>query len=85
MVHHIAGLYSGKCLLSEWLTNLIIAITCSPREINARLDAVSEVLHSEFSVFSQIESHLHKLPDIERGLCSIYHKKVSVIVRNQIY
>jgi DNA mismatch repair ATPase MutS len=49
----------------------------SHREINARLDAVSEVLHSESSVFGQIENHLHKLPDIERGLCSIYHKKVS--------
>ncbi|TKC40203.1 hypothetical protein EI555_011068, partial [Monodon monoceros] len=47
------------------------------REINARLDAVSEVLHSESSVFGQIENHLRKLPDIERGLCSIYHKKCS--------
>ncbi|XP_054108591.2 DNA mismatch repair protein Msh3 isoform X4 [Callithrix jacchus] len=48
-----------------------------PEEINARLDAVSEVLHSESSVFGQIENHLHKLPDVERGLCSIYHKKCS--------
>lgn len=56
---------------------------CSHREINARLDAVSEVLHSESSVFGQIENHLCKLPDLERGLCSIYHKKVSA--RNQIY
>lgn len=55
---------------------------CSHREINARLDAVSEVLHSESSVFGQIENHLHKLPDIERGVCSIYHKKVSVIQSN---
>ena len=30
-------------------------------------------------MFGQIENHLRKLPDIERGLCSIYHKKVSVI------
>uniref|UniRef100_A0A8D2CSS3 DNA mismatch repair protein MSH3 n=1 Tax=Sciurus vulgaris TaxID=55149 RepID=A0A8D2CSS3_SCIVU len=49
----------------------------TPEEINARLDAVSEVLHSESSVFGQIENHLYKLPDIERGLCSIYHKKCS--------
>lgn len=55
------------------------AIPLFYREINARLDAVSEVLHSESSVFGQIENHLRKLPDIERGLCSIYHKKVSVI------
>lgn len=55
---------------------------CSHREINARLDAVSEVLYSESSVFGQIENHLHKLPDIERGVCSIYHKKVSVVQSN---
>ncbi|XP_045427627.1 DNA mismatch repair protein Msh3 isoform X2 [Pipistrellus kuhlii] len=52
-------------------------VLSKPMEINARLDAVSEVLHSESSVFGQIENHLHKLPDIERGVCSIYHKKCS--------
>uniref|UniRef100_A0AAA9T193 DNA mismatch repair protein MSH3 n=1 Tax=Bos taurus TaxID=9913 RepID=A0AAA9T193_BOVIN len=52
-------------------------VLSKPKEINARLDAVSEVLHSESSVFGQIENHLRKLPDIERGLCSIYHKKCS--------
>uniref|UniRef100_A0A8C4KYX9 DNA mismatch repair protein MSH3 n=1 Tax=Equus asinus TaxID=9793 RepID=A0A8C4KYX9_EQUAS len=52
-------------------------VLSKPKEINARLDAVSEVLYSESSVFGQIENHLRKLPDIERGLCSIYHKKCS--------
>nr|XP_034348126.1 DNA mismatch repair protein Msh3 [Arvicanthis niloticus] len=46
-------------------------------DINARLDAISDVLHSESSVFEQIENLLRKLPDVERGLCSIYHKKCS--------
>ncbi|XP_034629992.1 DNA mismatch repair protein Msh3 [Trachemys scripta elegans] len=46
-------------------------------EINARLDAVSEILLSESSVFGHIQNHLCKMPDIERGLCSIYHKKCS--------
>ncbi|KAM9254156.1 LOW QUALITY PROTEIN: DNA mismatch repair protein Msh3 [Dugong dugon] len=63
----------GKRKLKKWVTQPLLKL----REINARLDAVSEVLHSESSVFGQIESHLRKLPDIERGLCSIYHKKCS--------
>ncbi|GAB1298427.1 DNA mismatch repair protein [Apodemus speciosus] len=45
------------------------------RDINARLDAISDTLHSESGVFEQIENLLRKLPDVERGLCSIYHKK----------
>ncbi|GAB5567002.1 DNA mismatch repair protein Msh3 isoform X5 [Prionailurus iriomotensis] len=61
----------GKRKLKKWVTQPLLKL----REINARLDAVSEVLHSESSVFGQIENHLRKLPDIERGLCSIYHKK----------
>nr|KAF6366675.1 hypothetical protein mPipKuh1_011841 [Pipistrellus kuhlii] len=64
----------GRRKLKKWVTQPLLNL----REINARLDAVSEVLHSESSVFGQIENHLHKLPDIERGVCSIYHKKVSV-------
>ncbi|XP_037015185.2 DNA mismatch repair protein Msh3 isoform X1 [Artibeus jamaicensis] len=63
----------GRRKLKKWVTQPLLKL----REINARLDAVSEVLHSEFSVFGQIENHLHKLPDVERGLCSIYHKKCS--------
>ncbi|KAG5209500.1 hypothetical protein JEQ12_017065 [Ovis aries] len=63
----------GRRKLKKWVTQPLLKL----REINARLDAVSEVLHSESSVFGQIENHLRKLPDIERGLCSIYHKKCS--------
>ncbi|XP_048187040.1 DNA mismatch repair protein Msh3 isoform X1 [Perognathus longimembris pacificus] len=63
----------GKRRLKKWVTQPLLKL----REINARLDAVSEVVHSESSVFGHIENHLHKLPDLERGLCSIYHKKCS--------
>ncbi|MBZ3875437.1 DNA mismatch repair protein Msh3 [Sciurus carolinensis] len=63
----------GRRKLKKWVTQPLLKL----REINARLDAVSEILHSESSVFGQIENHLYKLPDIERGLCSIYHKKCS--------
>ncbi|XP_024611466.1 DNA mismatch repair protein Msh3 isoform X2 [Neophocaena asiaeorientalis asiaeorientalis] len=65
----------GRRKLKKWVTQPLLKL----REINARLDAVSEVLHSESSVFGQIENHLRKLPDIERGLCSIYHKKSELL------
>ncbi|XP_060057082.1 DNA mismatch repair protein Msh3 isoform X2 [Erinaceus europaeus] len=63
----------GRRKLKHWVTQPLLKL----REINARLDAVSEVLHSESGVFGHIENHLRKLPDIEKGLCSIYHKKCS--------
>ncbi|XP_013368469.1 PREDICTED: DNA mismatch repair protein Msh3 [Chinchilla lanigera] len=63
----------GRRELKKWVTQPLLKLS----EINARLDAVSEVLHSESSVFGQLESQLQKLPDIERGLGSIYHKKCS--------
>ncbi|XP_078221398.1 DNA mismatch repair protein Msh3 isoform X6 [Callithrix jacchus] len=68
----------GRRKLKKWVTQPLLKL----REINARLDAVSEVLHSESSVFGQIENHLHKLPDVERGLCSIYHKKFMIEIKN---
>lgn len=63
----------GRRKLKKWVTQPLLKL----RDINARLDAISDVLHSESSVFEQVENHLRKLPDIERGLCSIYHKKCS--------
>ncbi|XP_056395363.1 DNA mismatch repair protein Msh3 isoform X2 [Hyla sarda] len=63
----------GKRKLRQWVTQPLI----DPSEINARLDAVSEILSSDSSVFSLIRGHLCKLPDLERGISSIYHKKSS--------
>ncbi|KAM5300159.1 DNA mismatch repair protein Msh3 [Ctenodactylus gundi] len=63
----------GRRKLKKWVTQPLLKL----RDINARLDAVSEVLKSEASVFGQVESQLHRLPDLERGLGSIYHKKCS--------
>ncbi|MGH0188899.1 UNVERIFIED_CONTAM: hypothetical protein FKN15_032342 [Acipenser sinensis] len=48
-----------------------------PREIQTRQDAVAEILSSESSVLAPTRSLLSKLPDLERGICSIYHKKCS--------
>uniref|UniRef100_A0A8C6ZWX2 DNA mismatch repair protein MSH3 n=1 Tax=Nothoprocta perdicaria TaxID=30464 RepID=A0A8C6ZWX2_NOTPE len=63
----------GRRRLKKWVTQPLTK--CS--DINARLDAVSEILLSEASVFGQIQNLLCKLPDIERGLCSVFHKKCS--------
>ncbi|KAM4638529.1 DNA mismatch repair protein Msh3 isoform 5-T8 [Amazona ochrocephala] len=63
----------GRRRLKKWVTQPLMK--CS--EISARLDAVSEILLSESSVFGQIRNLLCKLPDIERGLCSVFHKKCS--------
>ncbi|XP_037065410.1 DNA mismatch repair protein Msh3 isoform X5 [Peromyscus leucopus] len=63
----------GRRQLKKWVTRPLLKL----RDINGRLDAIADVLHSESSVFEQIENHLRKLPDVERGLGSIYHKKCS--------
>ncbi|XP_058683410.1 DNA mismatch repair protein Msh3 isoform X2 [Poecile atricapillus] len=63
----------GRRRLKKWVTQPLLKFS----EINARLDAVSEILLSESSVFGQIENLLCKLPDLERGLCSVFHKKCS--------
>ncbi|XP_063278865.1 DNA mismatch repair protein Msh3 isoform X7 [Prinia subflava] len=63
----------GRRRLKKWVTQPLLKFS----EINARLDAVSEILLSESSVFGQIQKLLCKLPDLERGLCSVFHKKCS--------
>ncbi|XP_064592880.1 DNA mismatch repair protein Msh3 [Zonotrichia leucophrys gambelii] len=63
----------GRRRLKKWVTQPLLKLS----EINARLDAVSEILLSESSVFGQIQNLLCKLPDLERGLCSVFHKKCS--------
>ncbi|XP_069080633.1 DNA mismatch repair protein Msh3 isoform X3 [Pleurodeles waltl] len=63
----------GRRTLKKWVTRPLVRAS----EINARLDAISEVLLSESSIFGQIQRLINKLPDLERGICSIYHKKCS--------
>lgn len=47
------------------------------REINRRLNAVAELCSPCGSCLSSLKGLLTQLPDVERGLCTIYHKKVS--------
>ncbi|XP_073480536.1 DNA mismatch repair protein Msh3 [Aquarana catesbeiana] len=63
----------GRRKLRQWVAQPLI----NSSQINMRLDAVSEILFSDSSVFSQIHGYLIKLPDLDRGICSIYHKKCS--------
>ncbi|KAM5192856.1 DNA mismatch repair protein Msh3 isoform 2-T2 [Mantella aurantiaca] len=63
----------GRRKLRQWVAQPLMNIS----EINMRLDAVSEILSSDSSVFSQIHGYLQKLPDLHRGISSIYHKKCS--------
>ncbi|KAG9488041.1 hypothetical protein GDO78_007702, partial [Eleutherodactylus coqui] len=63
----------GKRKLRQWVTQPFIDASV----INARLDAISEILSSDTTVFSQIRGYLCKLPDLDKGISSIYHKKCS--------
>ena len=46
------------------------------RQIKQRQDAVSELSLGESSSLALLKALLHKLPDLEKKLCSIYHRKV---------
>lgn len=47
------------------------------REIHQRQEAVNTILDNfNCSVLTKLRSVLGKSPDLERGLCSIYHEKV---------
>lgn len=47
------------------------------REIEERLDAVTELCQSESSCLAHLKNLLTRLPDLERGLCMMYHMKVN--------
>ena len=46
-------------------------------DIEARQDAVEEILKGSYEEMDKVKDMMTKLPDVERGLCSIYHKKVN--------
>ncbi|TSM85999.1 DNA mismatch repair protein Msh3 [Bagarius yarrelli] len=63
----------GKRLLKKWVSQPLN----STSEILLRQEAVAEILSSESAVLPSIQTLLTRLPDLEKGLCSIYHKKCS--------
>ncbi|XP_061117730.1 DNA mismatch repair protein Msh3 isoform X1 [Conger conger] len=63
----------GRRLMKKWVSQPLKSAT----EIRARQDAVAEILSSESSALPSVRGLLRRLPDLERGICSIYHKKCS--------
>uniref|UniRef100_A0AAR2IRX9 DNA mismatch repair protein MSH3 n=1 Tax=Pygocentrus nattereri TaxID=42514 RepID=A0AAR2IRX9_PYGNA len=70
----------GKRLLKKWVSQPLK----SASEIHSRQDAVAEILSSESSVLPSIQALLTRLPDLERGLCSIYHKKEFYLISSTL-
>ncbi|CAJ1069112.1 DNA mismatch repair protein Msh3 isoform X1 [Xyrichtys novacula] len=63
----------GKRLLRKWVSQPLT----DPQSILERQDAVKEILESDSTSLNLVKSLLSHLPDLERGICSIYHKKSS--------
>uniref|UniRef100_A0A3Q3MEC9 DNA mismatch repair protein MSH3 n=1 Tax=Labrus bergylta TaxID=56723 RepID=A0A3Q3MEC9_9LABR len=62
----------GKRLLRKWVSQPLTAPSIAERQ-----DAVQEILQSDSLSLNSVRSLLSHLPDLERGICSIYHKKSS--------
>lgn len=63
----------GRRLMRKWVSQPLM----DPQSISERLDAVQEVLESDSVTLMSLKSLLCHLPDLERGICSIYHRKCS--------
>ncbi|XP_069379604.1 DNA mismatch repair protein Msh3 isoform X3 [Paralichthys olivaceus] len=63
----------GRRLMRKWVSQPLT----DPQSISERLDAVQEMLGSDSLPLTSTRSLLSHLPDLERGICSIYHKKSS--------
>ncbi|XP_054466758.1 DNA mismatch repair protein Msh3 isoform X2 [Anoplopoma fimbria] len=63
----------GRRLMRKWASRPLT----DPRSISERQDAVQEILESHSLTLNSVRSLLSRLPDLERGICSIYHKKSS--------
>ncbi|KAM9744377.1 DNA mismatch repair protein Msh3 isoform 1-T1 [Menidia menidia] len=63
----------GRRLMRKWVSQPLTDL----QSISERQDAVQEIMDSGCLTLSSIRSLLSHLPDLERGICSIYHKKSS--------
>uniref|UniRef100_A0A671U6L8 DNA mismatch repair protein MSH3 n=1 Tax=Sparus aurata TaxID=8175 RepID=A0A671U6L8_SPAAU len=62
----------GRRLMRKWVSQPL-----TDPYISERQDAVQELLQSHSLTLNSVRSLLSHLPDLERGVCSIYHKKSS--------
>uniref|UniRef100_A0A3P9P9U6 DNA mismatch repair protein MSH3 n=1 Tax=Poecilia reticulata TaxID=8081 RepID=A0A3P9P9U6_POERE len=63
----------GRRLLRKWVSQPLT----EPQRIAERQDAVQEMMESDSITLNPIRALLSHLPDLERGICSIYHGKSS--------
>ena len=63
----------GRRLLRKWTTNPLRRVA----EVERRQAAVSQLSSSESLSVSLLKKLASRLPDLEKMLCSAYHKKVS--------
>ncbi|KAM4577311.1 DNA mismatch repair protein Msh3 isoform 2-T3 [Odontesthes bonariensis] len=63
----------GRRLMRKWVSQPLT----DPLSISERQDAVQEIMDSGSLTLNSIRSLLSHLPDLERGICSIYHRKSS--------
>ncbi|EEC06858.1 mutS family protein. putative [Ixodes scapularis] len=62
----------GRRLLFSWLGQPLADLGV----IIERQDAVEDILSSGSTAFSDLRKFLSRMPDVQRGLCAILHKKV---------
>ncbi|XP_068616934.1 DNA mismatch repair protein Msh3 [Brachionichthys hirsutus] len=63
----------GRRLMRKWVSRPLT----DAQPILERQDAVQEILESHSPTLNSIRSLLARLPDLDRGICSIYNKKSS--------
>ncbi|GFS00433.1 DNA mismatch repair protein Msh3 [Elysia marginata] len=63
----------GSRLLRKWLNQPLLDY----KEIQGRLNAVEELIEGGSAGMKTLSDLMGKVPDLERGLCSIFHQKCS--------
>ena len=61
------------------MKKLFLSLACC-RAITARQDAVEELCNGTCPGLLKLRDMLARCPDLEKGLCSIYHGKVCLCV-----
>ncbi|XP_033634237.1 DNA mismatch repair protein Msh3-like [Asterias rubens] len=72
VLNHTKTRFGGR-LLRKWLATPLMSLG----DIQTRQDAVKELIESDCEALTQAKDLLARLPDLEKGICSIYHKKCS--------
>uniref|UniRef100_A0A8C6M2T8 DNA mismatch repair protein MSH3 n=1 Tax=Nothobranchius furzeri TaxID=105023 RepID=A0A8C6M2T8_NOTFU len=63
----------GRRLMRKWVSRPLTDL----HSISQRQEAVQEIMESDSLTLNSVRALLSHLPDLERGICSIYHKKSS--------